>query len=436
MKEIVCPKCGTAFTVDEADYASIVQQIRNQEFEAELSRREKALRSQLEARQETERVRSEATQHQLLSEKENELMIIREQLKQAHQLQQAAVSEAVAKKEAELSDLKSRANGEVLRERREKVVRLAEKEREKTELLAEKEREIASLKAQANLEVQEALLRQKQLEEQYKLSLKNAEEEVQRLKDFKLRQSTKMIGESLELHCSNLYNLTLRSALPNAYFEKDNDASQGSKGDFIFRDYEDGVEYLSIMFEMKNEADETATKHKNEDFFKKLDEDRRKKNCEFAVLVSLLEPESELYNGGIVDVSHRYDKMYVIRPQFFIPIINLLRQTSRKSLDYKKQLIIAQQQSTDVTNFENELKDFKEKFGRNYRLAAEKFQAAIDEIDKSIAHLQKIKEALQGSENNLRLANDKAEQLTIKRLTRNSPSVRKKFEEAEMVENE
>ena len=436
MKEIVCPKCGTAFTVDEADYASIVQQIRNQEFEAELSRREKALRSQLEARQETERVRSEATQHQLLSEKENELMIIREQLKQAHQLQQAAVSEAVAKKEAELSDLKSRANAEVLRERSEKSVMLAEKEREKTELLAEKEREIASLKAQANLEAQAALLRQKQLEEQYKLSLKNAEEEVQRLKDFKLRQSTKMIGESLELHCSNLYNLTLRSALPNAYFEKDNDASQGSKGDFIFRDYEDGVEYLSIMFEMKNEADETATKHKNEDFFKKLDEDRRKKNCEFAVLVSLLEPESELYNGGIVDVSHRYEKMYVIRPQFFIPIINLLRQTSRKSLDYKKQLIIAQQQSTDVTNFENELKDFKEKFGRNYRLAAEKFQAAIDEIDKSIAHLQKIKEALQGSENNLRLANDKAEQLTIKRLTRNSPSVRKKFEEAEMVENE
>ena len=436
MKEIVCPKCGTAFTVDEADYASIVQQIRNQEFEAELSRREKALRSQLEARQETERVRSEATQHQLLSEKENELMIIREQLKQAHQLQQAAVSEAVAKKEAELSDLKSRANAEVLRERSEKSVMLAEKEREKTELLAEKEREIASLKAQANLEAQAALLRQKQLEEQYKLSLKNAEEEVQRLKDFKLRQSTKMIGESLELHCSNLYNLTLRSALPNAYFEKDNDASQGSKGDFIFRDYEDGIEYLSIMFEMKNEADETATKHKNEDFFKKLDEDRRKKNCEFAVLVSLLEPESELYNGGIVDVSHRYDKMYVIRPQFFIPIINLLRQTSRKSLDYKKQLIIAQQQSTDVTNFENELKDFKEKFGKNYRLAAEKFQAAIDEIDKSIAHLQKIKEALQGSENNLRLANDKAEQLTIKRLTRNSPSVRKKFEEAEMVENE
>ena len=418
MKEIVCPKCGTTFTVDEADYASIVQQIRNQEFEAELSRREKALRSQLEARQETERVRSEATHQQLLSEKENELMIIREQLKQAHQLQQAAVSEAVAKKEAELSDLKSRANAE------------------KSVMLAEKERVIASLKAQANLEAQAALLRQKQLEEQYKLSLKNAEEEVQRLKDFKLRQSTKMIGESLELHCSNLYNLTLRSALPNAYFEKDNDASQGSKGDFIFRDYEDGVEYLSIMFEMKNEADETATKHKNEDFFKKLDEDRRKKNCEFAVLVSLLEPESELYNGGIVDVSHRNDKMYVIRPQFFIPIINLLRQTSRKSLDYKKQLIIAQQQSTDVTNFENELKDFKEKFGKNYRLAAERFQAAIDEIDKSIAHLQKIKEALQGSENNLRLANDKAEQLTIKRLTRNSPSVRKKFEEAEMVENE
>lgn len=435
MKEIVCPKCGTAFTVDEADYASIVQQVRNQEFDAELSRRESVLRSQLESRQETERVRSEAAKQQLLSDKENELNIIREQLKQAMQLQQAAVNEAVARKDAEIAELKSRANAEVLRMRNEKSVIMAEKEREKSELAAEKEREIAALKAQVNLDAQASQLREKQLEEQFKLSLKNAEEEVQRLKDFKLRQSTKMIGESLEIHCSNLYNLTLRSALPDAYFEKDNDASQGSKGDFIFRDFEDGIEYLSIMFEMKNEADETATKHKNEDFFKKLDEDRRKKNCEFAVLVSLLEPENELYNGGIVDVSYKYDKMYVIRPQFFITIINLLRQTSRKSLEYKKQLLIAQQQTTDVTNFENELRDFKDKFGRNYRLAAEKFQAAIEEIDKSIAHLQKIKEALLGSENNLRLANDKAEKLTIKHLTRNSPSMRKKFEEAEAVES-
>jgi len=222
----------------------------------------------------------------------------------------------------------------------------------------------------------------------------------------------------------------LRPMMPNAYFEKDNDASDGTKGDFIFRDSEEGTEYVSIMFEMKNEMDTTATKHKNEDFFKKLDDDRRKKGCEFAVLVSLLEPDNELYNGGIVDVSHRFPKMYVIRPQFFIPMITLLVQTSKKSLEYKKQLILAQSKEVDVTNFENSLLDFQDKFGRNYRLASEKFKTAIDEIDKSIAHLQKIKDALIGSENNLRLANDKAQDLTIKKLTRNNPTMKQKFDEA------
>ena len=249
-------------------------------------------------------------------------------------------------------------------------------------------------------------------------------------KDLKTRMSTKMIGETLEIHCSTQFNQMMRTMLPNAYFEKDNDASGGSKGDFIFRDYApDGTEYVSIMFEMKNEADETATKHKNEDFFKKLDADRKAKNCEFAVLVSLLEPDNDLYNGGIVDVSYKYDKMYVIRPQFFLPIISLLVQTSKKSLEYKQQLAIAQSQSIDVTNFENQLLDFQEKFGRNYRLASEKFKTAIDEIDKSIQHLQKIKEALIGSENNLRLANDKAAALSIKKLTHNNPTMTAKFEE-------
>jgi hypothetical protein len=244
-----------------------------------------------------------------------------------------------------------------------------------------------------------------------------------------------MIGESLEIHCSTQFNLNMRSMMPRAYFEKDNDASGGSKGDFIFRDFaEDGTEYVSIMFEMKNEADETAVKHKNEEFFKKLDADRNAKGCEYAVLVSLLEPDSELYNGGIVDVSYKYDKMYVIRPQFFLPIISLLVQTSKKSMEYKQKLIIAQSQSIDVTNFENQLNDFKDKFAYNYRLASEKFNNAIAEIDKSIEHLQKIKAALLGSENNLRLANDKAEALTIKKLTRNNPTMKAKFEEAKSEE--
>jgi hypothetical protein len=242
-----------------------------------------------------------------------------------------------------------------------------------------------------------------------------------------------MIGESLEIHCSTQFNQILRPMMPNAYFEKDNDVADGTKGDFIFRDTDEGVEYVSIMFEMKNEMDTTATKHRNEDFFKKLDEDRRKKNCEFAVLVSLLEQDSDLYNGGIVDVSYKYPKMYVIRPHLFIPLITLLVQTSRKSLEYKRELEVARNQSVDVTNFENSLLEFQEKFGKNYRIASEKFKTAIDEIDKSITHLQKIKDALLGSENNLRLANDKAQDLSIKRLTRNNPTMKAKFDAVRKV---
>ena len=259
---------------------------------------------------------------------------------------------------------------------------------------------------------------------------------MQRLKDFKTRLSTKMVGESLEAHCSTVFESELRVLLPNAYFEKDNDASGGSKGDFIFRDYEDGMEYVSIMFEMKNEMDETATKHRNEDFYKKLDADRNAKGCEYAVLVSLLEPDNELFNGGIVDVSHRYPKMYVIRPQFFKAIITLLVNAAKKSVEYKRQLALARSQSIDVTNFEGQLEAFKDTFGRNYRLASEKFKTAIDEIDKSIAHLQKIKDALIGSENNLRLANDKADNLTIKRLTRGNPTMKAKFDEARQNKQE
>lgn len=281
------------------------------------------------------------------------------------------------------------------------------------------------------MEKQQAVNSANSIKEQYEYQLKMAKEQLDYYKEMKIRMSTKMIGESLEIHCSTQFNQMMRPVMPNAYFEKDNDASGGSKGDFIFRDFaDDGTEYVSIMFEMKNEADETASKHKNEDFFKKLDADRKSKRCEFAVLVSLLEPDNELYNGGIVDVSYKYDKMYVIRPQFFLPIISLLVQTSKKSLEYKQQLAIAQSQSVDVSNFENQLNDFRDKFGKNYRLASEKFKTAIDEIDKSILHLQKIKDALIGSENNLRLANDKAESLTIKKLTRNNPTMKQKFDEA------
>ncbi len=398
MKELKCPKCGSVFTVDEADYASIVSQVKNAEFNKELNQRLEELHQRYK------------TEEQLaIAKKEKEYQ------------------DTLGRKELEIGRLKSDLN------ENESKLRLAvmEEQRKAEKNIQGKETEIAQLKSAAELSHQKAVNYVNSLKEQYEAKLKVAQEQVDYYKDLKIKMSTKMIGETLEVHCSTQYNQMMRPILPHAYFEKDNDASGGSKGDFIFRDFaSDGTEYVSIMFEMKNEADETATKHKNEDFFKKLDADRRAKKCEFAVLVSLLEPENELYNGGIVDVSYRYDKMYVIRPQFFLPIISLLVQTSKKSLEYKQQLAIAKSQSIDVTNFENQLLDFRDKFGRNYRLAGEKFQTAIDEIDKSISHLQKIKENLLSSVNNLRLANDKAEALTIKKLTQHNPTMSALFEEA------
>lgn len=313
---------------------------------------------------------------------------------------------------------------------------MAEERRKASVNLQTKQEELVTLRSQQQLADSEAKLRENSLKEQYEAKLKMAQEQIDYYKDLKTRMSTKMVGETLEVHCSTLFNQLLRPIMPNAYFEKDNDASGGSKGDFIFRDSDNGQEYVSIMFEMKNEMDETSTKHKNEDFFKKLDQDRREKNCEFAVLVSLLEPDSELYNGGIVDVSHRYEKMYVIRPQFFIPLITLLVQTSKKSIEYQRQLAVARSQSVDVSKFEDQLNDFKDKFGKNYRLASEKFQTAIDEIDKSILHLQKIKDSLIGSKNNLRLANEKADALTIKKLTRGNPTMKAKFDEVRHTEED
>ena len=436
MKEIKCPKCHSVFQVDEADYASIVTQVKNAEFRAEVDRRMAELQQQHQAEQRADAMKFEQELQKKLSTKEleigrrdSEIERLKAQLAMLSQTKELELKAELAKKEQEIARLKGTiAQGDSVRQ-----VAVLEEQRKAQEALKAKDNQITALTGRMELEKSEATLRENSLRKEYELQLKQKQEEVDYYKDLKSKMSTKMVGETLEIHCSTEFN-RMRPLFPNAYFEKDNDASGGSKGDFIFRDYADGFEYISIMFEMKNEMDATATKHKNEDFFKKLDDDRRAKNCEFAVLVSLLEPDSELYNTGIVDVSHRYPKMYVIRPQFFIPLITLLVQTSKKSIDYQRQLAVARSQSIDVTNFENQLNDFKEKFANNYRLASERFKTAIDEIDKSILHLQKIKDALVGSERNLRLANDKADGLTIKRLTRGNPTMKAKFEEARRKE--
>lgn len=436
MKEIKCPKCGNVFKVDEADYAAIVNQVKNAEFQEEVARRMDELEKQHRSEQETATLKTEQSFQGKLNEKEleltkkdNEIANLQSQLNIIAKTKQLEMVAELSNKEKEIEALKAAVdqNNSNLK------IAIMQEQNKANDALKEKENSILQLQNKVELAQKEATIRETNIKENYEIQLKQKQEQVDYYKDLKTRMSTKMIGETLEVHCSTQYNTLLRSVLPNAYFEKDNDASEGSKGDFIFRDYAEDTEYISIMFEMKNEMDETTTKHKNEDFFKKLDEDRKKKNCEFAVMVSLLEPENELYNNGIVDVSYRYPKMYVIRPQFFIPMITLLVQTSKKSIEYQRQLKIAQSQSIDVTNFESKLIDFKDKFGKNYELASKRFHTAIDEIDKSILHLQKIKDELLGSENNLRLANDKAEDLTIKKLTYNNPTMKKKFEEAREI---
>ena len=369
MKELKCPHCGNVFRVDESDYVALLGQVKNAEFERELSRRV----------QELEQVKNSEVRNQL-SDYKLQLQTLQSQLQQAEQQKELAVAQV-----------------------RQKA----------TESYMKKEQELA----EANTKWAE--------------QLKAAQEQVAYYKDLKLRQSTKMVGETLEIHCSTLFNQLIRPLMPNAYFEKDNEVVEGTKGDFVFRDKsDDGVEYISIMFEMKNENDETATKHKNEDFLAKLDADRKKKNCEYAVLVSMLEPDSELYNGGIVDMCHRFEKMYVIRPQFFIPLITLLCQTSKKSLDAKRELALVKAQQVDVTNFEEKLVAFKDGFTRNVRLANERFSDAIDEIDKTIAHLTKVRENLVKSGDNLNAADKKLQDVTIKRLTYGNPTMKAKFDEA------
>ncbi|MBR5297513.1 MAG: DUF2130 domain-containing protein [Parabacteroides sp.] len=455
MKELKCPQCGSVFSVDEADYASIVNQVKNAEFEAEVERRMKELDFRHKAEQELASSKAEQSFQKKLTQKELELNAKDLEIGRVRNEKESEITRLKGEKDAEIARLRALLENIEKQKDSERSLALAQKDKAIAELsatieqqdsklqiavleernksqqsLQEKESEIAKLKSEAELEKSRAQVHEAELIKRHEAELRTKQEMVDYYKDLKTRMSTKMVGETLEIHCSTQFNQMLRPIMPNAYFEKDNDAADGTKGDFIFRDSEDGTEYISIMFEMKNEMDTTATKHKNEDFLKKLDDDRRKKKCEFAVLVSLLEPDNELYNGGIVDVSYKYPNMYVIRPQFFIPIITLLVQTSKKSLEYKKKFLLAQSKEVDVTNFENSLLEFQDKFGRNYRLASEKFKTAIDEIDKSITHLQKIKDALIGSENNLRLANDKAQDLTIKKLTRHNPTMKQKFEEA------
>lgn len=403
MQEIKCPNCGEVFAVDESGYAQIAKQVRDKEFEKELKRRE----------------------DDFAQMKENALKLAQMEQKEEFAKELSVKEAQLSEKEKLIGELKSRIAGNET----ERKLAVSEVINEKEKAVSEKAAEIAELKSRLSNKETENELKEQSLKKQYEDRLKLKDEQIEYYKDFKARQSTKMIGESLEMHCMNQFNALRMTAFPNAYFEKDNDARTGSKGDFIFREAVEGVEFISIMFEMKNEMDETATKHKNEDFLKELDKDRREKKCEYAVLVSLLEIDNELYNNGIVDVSYKYEKMYVIRPQFFIPMITLLRNAAMNSLQYRRELEAAKHQQVDILQFEENMNAFKEGFARNYRIASTKFQTAIDEIDKTITHLQKTKEALLSSENNLRLANNKAEDLSIKRLTKNAPAVREMFEE-------
>ena len=436
MQEIKCPKCGEVFQVDEAGYAAIVQQVRNKEFEKQVRDKETDLKKEKDMEIQNAVLKKEAEKDKEIQEIKHELEKVLEEKNRLEDKVQKEVDKvkqaATADKEKALANQKleiTRLEGEL--KTKEQSFKL-----EVNTATQEKESEIQKLKLELEHQKRERDQRELALEEQHKQELALKDEVIAQYRDFKLRQSTKMIGESLEQHCETEFNKLRATGFRNAYFEKDNDAKQGSKGDYIYRESQDGVEFISIMFEMKNEADETATKHKNEDFFKKLDKDRKDKNCEYAVLVSMLEADNEYYNTGIVDVSHLYPKMYVIRPQFFIPMITLLRNAAINSLEYKIELKDIQSRNVDITHFEDALNDFKDKFSYNYGQASKKFEKAIEEIDKSIDHLQKTKDALLASDRQLRLANNKAEDLTIKKLTRNNPTMKEKFEEAKSLKGD
>ena len=499
MPEIICPKCGTAFTIDEAGYADILKQVRDKDFDRQLHERLEQTERENSKIRELDKAQAEQTLQKTKSAKDAQIQELQAKLESEQAAKELAVSEALRKVEKEKDDLSAKldkaesekqqaldlaeanskselqkaaadkeaeivklqnqldafelqkkqelaqALGPVEKERDDFKGRLErlqlEKESEeklskeqlKSQLqavVADKDSEIAELKSNLDKAELQSKVEAKSLKERYEVQIQDRDEQIERLRDLKAKLSTKMVGETLEQHCQIEFNKLRSTAFPNAYFEKDNDARTGSKGDFIFRDKDDsGTEIVSIMFEMKNEMDTTSTKHKNEDFFKELDKDRREKDCEYAIMVSLLEPDSDLYNTGIVDVSYRYPKMYVIRPQFFIPIITLLRDAAKNSLQYKNELEEVKEQNIDITHFEEELDSFKSAFGRNYEIASKKFKNAVEEIDKSISHLNKIKDALLGSENQLRLANNKAQDVTIRRLTRNNETMKAKFDE-------
>ena len=437
MHEIKCPRCGEVFTVDESGYAAIVGQVRDEEFRRELTLREKQLAA--EKQKDIELVRTQAARAQEQSEAEllRQIAELKAELTTRQSHQELAIKEALekqneslAQREQQITELRARLEKEEL-SRQLAITRAVE---EKKDELTDRDRQIAELNYKLKEAATESLQKQQALRENFAIQLRAKEETIEYYKDLKARLSTKMVGETLEQHCETEFNRLRAAAFPYAYFEKDNDARTGSKGDYIYREAtEDCIEFLSIMFEMKNEMDSTATKKKNEDFFKELDKDRQEKGCEYAILVSLLEPDSELY-GGITDVSYRYPKMYVIRPQFFIPIITLLRSSALHTVEYRRQLAEIRSQNIDISHFEAEMNDFKSRFGRNYDIASRKFKTAIEEIDKTISHLQKTKDALLSSEDNLRLANNKAQELSVKRLTKNNPTMQALFKELETAQ--
>lgn len=459
MNEIICPHCNKAFKIDEAGYADILKQVHNKEFEQQLHERLELVEKEKQNAVELARNEVSNEMQKAAAVKDVEIGGLKAKINESELAKKLAVKEALSEVEKERDELKNALEKEKLENQTASKLSDASYNRELQKITSKKEAEIQNLTARisekeaamqltiANAvsavekerdELKSSLqqselqkqLSEKSLKDKYETQLKDRNDEIERIRDMKARLSTKMIGETLEQHCETEFNRIRATAFPLAYFEKDNDASLGSKGDYVFRDSdENGTEIVSIMFEMKNESDTTTTKKKNEDFLKKLDKDRKAKGCEYAVLVSLLEPESELYNSGIIDVFHRYPKMYVVRPQFFIPIITLLRNAAMKSLEYKKELAHVRAQNIDITSFEHDLDTFKDAFAKNYDLASRKFQTAIDEIDKSITHLQKTKDALLGTDRNLRLANNKAQDVTIKKLTKKNPTMATKFQQ-------
>lgn len=435
MPEIKCPKCGEVFQVDESGYAEILAQVRNSEFDKEINKKEKSLKAEREQAVQLAVLEAENKNKEILADKDTEIARLKLLLESSETQQALAMQNAVSEVEKERDRLKSQSDSEITRLTAMLDQSRIEKELAVKEAVHDLEKQRDRLSSELELQKQKHEISEQSIKQDYETQLRFKDEEIEKYKDFKQRLSTKMLGESLEQHCENEFNSLRMTAFPTAYFEKDSDISKGTKGDYIFRESDaQGNEIISIMFEMKNQQDVSAAKKKNEDFFKKLDKDRNDKNCEYAVLVSMLEPESELYNAGIVDVSYQYPKMYVVRPQFFIPIITLLRNAALNSMEYKRELAEIRNQNIDVTNFEQNLMDFKDSFSKNYQHAHDRFVDAIAEIDKSINHLQKIKENLTKSDNHLRTANNKIEDISIKKLTKGNPTMQAKFAELESNE--